>query len=226
MHTFIRWIKVSTDHKRAFESSHLMQIGKRYLGGNWKIIRKIRFVRFVRKMIEEGIIVRGVKEIYEEGWRILSEMERREVKAEEEEYMFELYLMKVRGMEKKMKEDEVEVLRRKLEEANKRAEEEKKRADEAEEKITRMKIEMEEMRKKEGILHTPPPSNTPHITRTASNVITSLNRISVIFTPNNDYIKREGNTIIHYGPDSDRNCFIGGVMTSVCNLSLILFDCI
>ena len=45
-------------------------------------------------------------------------------------------------------------------------------------------------------------------------VITSLDGTSVIF-PQTDYIKREGNTIIHHGPKSDRNCFVGGVMTSV-----------
>ena len=43
-----------------------------------------------------------------------------------------------------------------------------------------------------------------------------LDRVSVILP---DGIKREGNTITHDGKDHlDRNCFIGGVMTSVCNL--------
>ena len=45
--------------------------------------------------------------------------------------------------------------------------------------------------------------------------ILSLDGASVTF-PQTDYIKREGNTIIHHGPDMEfRNCFIGGVMTSV-----------
>ena len=45
-------------------------------------------------------------------------------------------------------------------------------------------------------------------------VIRSLDGTSVIF-PVEDDIKREGNTIIHHGSASFRNCFIGGVMTSV-----------
>ena len=78
-----------------------------------------------------------------------------------------------------------------------------------------METEMEEMKKKEGVLHTPAPSNTPPITPIASAVITSLDETSVKFTPSNDRIKREGNTIIHHGYYSNRNCFIGGEMTSV-----------
>ena len=64
--------------RKCFEvSMRIVELWKGNLRGNWKIIRKIRLVCFVRKMIEEGVIVRGVKEIDEEGWRILSEMERR-----------------------------------------------------------------------------------------------------------------------------------------------------
>ena len=44
--------------------------------------------------------------------------------------------------------------------------------------------------------------------------ITLLDELTVVF-PQSDGIKREGNTIIHHGPTSWRNCFIGGVMTSV-----------
>ena len=86
-------------------------------------------------------------------------------------------------------------------------EEEKKKREEAEEE--RMKKEMEVMGK-EGRLHAPAPSpsNTEPIT------ITSLDGISVIF-PKSDEIKREGNTIIHHGSNSYRNCFIGGEMISV-----------
>ena len=48
------------------------------------------------------------------------------------------------------------------------------------------------MKKKEGVLHKSALSNTlPIITPIASNVITSLDGTSVIFTPNNDGIKRE-----------------------------------
>ena len=69
-----------------------------------------------------------------------------------------------------------------------------------------------------GTLINSHPPNPPPVTTNASNVInaiTSLDGTSVKFTPSNDGIKREGNTIIHHGPDPNRNCFIGGVMTSV-----------
>ena len=156
---FVGWIKEGEEHKTAFENSSAILMGQVYLRGTWNVIRKIRLVRLIRKMIEEGIVVRGVKEIYEEGCKILSEMERREVKEDEEEYMFELYMMKVRGIEKKMKEDEVEVLRRKLEEAgrgleevNKRLQEEKKKRADAERRemeAKRMKDESERGREEE-----------------------------------------------------------------------------
>ena len=87
-------------------------------------------------------------------------------------------------------------------------EEEKKKREETEVRIERMKKKMEEM-KKGGRFNIPPPSNTP-----TSTVLTSVDGISFIF-PQSDGIKREGNTIIHHGPDSYRNCFIGGEMTSV-----------
>ena len=229
---FLGWVNEKAEHKTAFEACSLMQTGRSNLQGRWKIIRKIRLVRFVRKLIEEGVIVRGVREIYEEGWRILSEMERREVKAEEEEYMFELYLMKVRGMEKKMKEDEVERKGReeekmkreesekKLKEANSKAEEEKKKREDEERRgaaekrkleaiIERMRAEMEEMKKGEE-------EGRRRKEEEAKKYIpiTSLDGTSVTF-PESDGIKREGNAIIHHGSTSNRNCFIGGVMTSV-----------
>ena len=145
MKMFVGWIKEGEEHKTAFENSSAILMGQVYLRGTWNVIRKIRLVRLIRKMIEEGIVVRGVKEIYEEGCKILSEMERREVKEDEEEYMFELYMMKVRGIEKKIKEDEVELLRRKLQEVTKRMEEEKKMADqEAEKKVAEEKRKREE----------------------------------------------------------------------------------
>ena len=79
-----------------------------------------------------------------------------------------------------------------------------------------METEMEEMKKKEGVLHTQTPSNTPPLTPVRSNVITSLDGTSVTFTPSSNGFKREGNTIIHHGQCySYRNCFIGGEMTSV-----------
>ena len=134
-----------------------------------------------------------------------------------------------KNMSLKMMKKEKEEEKKKREEMEKKLEEEKKRADEAtkgrdeerrgreeaEARIERMKKEMEEMRKQEGGLYTPAPSNTPPITPIASTVITSLDETSVIFTPSNDGIKREGNTIIHHGFKSNRNCFIGEEMTSV-----------
>ena len=123
-----------------------------------------------------------------------------------------------KSMSLKTMNKEKEEMEKNLQEAEKGREEEKKKREEEkrgfEERITRMKEEMEEIRK-EGILHTPPPSNTPAITPIASSVITSLDGTSVTFTPSNDGIKREGNTIIHHEPNSHRNCFIGGEMTTV-----------
>ena len=134
---------------------------KTYLRGIFPIIRKTRIVRLIRKMIEEGIMVSRVKEMYEEGMRLLLEMKKEEADRKEGEegkdtLMTELLLLKYRGEEKGLQ---------------------------SEEKI--------------------------YIS------VTSLDGIPVIF-PQNDRIKREGNTVIHHGTNSvDRNCFIGGVMTSV-----------
>ena len=90
-------------------------------------------------------------------------------------------------------------------------EEEKRNRETAEERIERMEKEMERMKKEGGISTLQPThSSTP-------NIITSLDETSVVF-PQTDRIKREGNTIIHHGEHSCRNCFIGGVMTSVCSL--------
>ena len=82
--------------------------------------------------------------------------------------------------------------------------------------------------KREGIIYTPPPStttDTPSTTQSESSVITSLDGTSVVF-PRTDYIKREGNTIINTSNNTNpfaptlppRSYFIGGVMTSVCNI--------
>ena len=75
------------------------------------------------------------------------------------------------------------------------------------------------MKKKEGVLHTPAPSNTPPITPNESDLITSLDGTSVTFTPNNDGIKREGNTVINTS-NSNRNCFTGGVMRTIYDESI------
>ena len=196
MQAFIGWINENKEeHKAALESSSLMQMGRNYLKGRWSVIRKIRVVRLLRKLIEEGIMVRGLREIYEEGCRILSEMEKEVYgggggegigeKEEEEEYMRELYLLKVRGIQMKMKEDEVEVLRKEVEEEKR----------EMEERIRNLEREAYFLKL------------TP---------ITSLNKTSVMITQN-----MEGNTITN-SSGGYRNYLIGGEMRSVCS-SFILF---
>ena len=77
-----------------------MRVGREYLRGSWSYIRKGRLVRVIRKLIEGGMIVKGVKEIFEEGWKILSEIERGRVREEEEEYLCQLYLLKLCGIQK------------------------------------------------------------------------------------------------------------------------------
>ena len=255
MKVLMRWIKCGEEEKEAFENSPEMtgMYLRQLKGRRWNVIRKIRVIGLIRRMIEEGIIVKGVEEIYKEGCRILSEMERgregreEEEDEEEERYMYELSLLRVRGEQKKdvgekkkideeqRKREEVEA---RLEEANKKVIEERNRADEEKRKreeaeliianmlrdkeiasrlrnkeVDRMQKEIEEMKKKIPASPPPPPSYTLPPTAIASSVITSLDRTSVVF-PKRDGIKREGNTIINTSNDF-RNCFIGGVMTSV-----------
>ena len=137
-------------------------------------------------------------------WRMEGVKNRREGKKRET-----LKMMKKREEEMEKRIEEAE---RGREEANKKMEEEKKRGREEkrvlEERIERMEKEMERMKKEGGISPLQPTyPSTPTL-------ITSLDATSVIFSQK-DGIKREGNTIIHHGRDSPRNCFIGGVMTSV-----------
>ena len=153
MKIFIVWIKEGGEHTAAFENSSLIRMGKRSLRGTWDVVRKIRLVRLIRKLIEEGIMVSGVKEIYEEGCRLLTEMERGSEGGEEEEdeevgYMFELYLMKVRGQQKNMKKDEVEALRKEMEEERKKTEEEKRKREEAEKRSEEEKQRADEEKRK------------------------------------------------------------------------------
>ena len=74
--------------------------------------------------------------MYEEGCRILQESVGgrggEEEEEEEERYMYELWLLKVRGEQKKLKEDEVSVLRREVERLRREVEEEKRKRLEAE----------------------------------------------------------------------------------------------
>ena len=156
MKLLIGWIKEGEEHQRAFENSGAMKSGKINLRGTWKVIQKIRFVRMIRRVIEEGITDGGVKEMYEEGCRILEEISRgrgREEEEEEEEgeeeerYMYELWLLKVRGEWKKMKEDEVSGLRREVEELGREVEEEKRKREEAEREREEAQSKLEEERK-------------------------------------------------------------------------------
>ena len=217
MRIFVGWIKEGEEHKRAFENSSAVKMGSGYLHGRWKTIRKVRLVRLIRRVIEEGIIVKGVKELYEEGCRLLSEIEKGRTggegeegeEEEEERYMYELYLLRVRGEQKKLKENEVLVLRREMEalrrevgslrsqlqEEKSKTNEEKKRAD------------REKQLKEQATIR----ANTEQRKREESEAEKRL-----LTFPQNDGIKREGALIIHHGPDQlSRNCFIGGVMTSV-----------
>ena len=109
-------------------------------------------------------------------------------------------------MKKEFKEKvKEEKLRREEETKNKeRLELEKK---ELEEKLHRMEKEEKERREEE--------ERNRREEETRYVLITSLDGTSVTFSPSNDGIKREGNTIIHDGSDSYRNCFFGGVMTTV-----------
>ena len=59
MKLFVGWIKEGEEHKIAFENNPFIRMGQRYLRGTWSVIRKIRLVRLIRRVIEEGIIGRG-----------------------------------------------------------------------------------------------------------------------------------------------------------------------
>ena len=128
--------------------------------------------------------------------------------------------LKMMKKEKEEMEQNLEAERRGREEEKRKLEEEKKKREEAErekreaeERIEQLREEIEEIKKKR-IVHTPAPSNTPPIASSVISVITSLDGTSVTF-PQTDSIKRERNTIVHHGFNSNRNCFIGGEMTSV-----------
>ena len=78
MRVFIRWMEEGEEeHKEALENSGVEGMCRKYLrGASFPIIIKIRVVRMIRKIIEEGIMIRGVKEMYEEGYRLMGEMEK------------------------------------------------------------------------------------------------------------------------------------------------------
>ena len=175
--------------------------------------------------VEEEMDLEG-EETGEEKGRGGKKREEKEEEKKEWEELSERAYMLVRMMEKmksrregkrsatlmKIRKEREEIEKGR-EEEKKRADQEKKKREEAEAAIEKMRLEMEKMRK-DGTLHSPPLSNTP-TTQIVSSVITSLDGTSVTF-PQSDGIKRDENTIIHPGSTNlYRNCFIGGVMTSV-----------
>ena len=127
------------------------------------------------------------------------------MKEEEEEYMFQLYMLKVRGIEKKMKEDEVTLLRRQVEEERKGREEEKNRADQ--EKRKREEAERgrtEEIRKKKE-------EDEQWIKNGGTGIalVKSLNGIGVEFGDESQ-MRKENNSIIHNNEKIYASGFIGG----------------
>ena len=228
MKIFITWIKEGGEHKTVFENCSAMKMGKSYLQGSWNVARKIRLARFIRKMIEEGTIVSGMKELCEESCRILRDMVGRRGTDEEEEedeeveeqehYISELCLLKLIAEKKKVKEDELELLKQTLEEEKQKREEAERGRNEAEgrngELEQQVKTLMEEIDQLKNPAQTPlhPSSVSTHNFRP----ITSLDKISLKFSDSDD-IKREGNIIIHASNSWERrHCFIGGEMSSVC----------
>ena len=136
-------------------------------------------------------------------WRMEGVKNRREGKKRET-----LKMMKKREEEMEKRINEAE---RGREEEKIMKEEEKRNREEAEERIERMEKEMERMKKEGGISAPPHPYNLP----SPPTLITSLDETSVVFSQK-DGMRIEGNTITNaFSSYSWRNCFIGGVMTSV-----------
>ena len=193
---FVGWIAEGEEHKAAFENStemtgvFLSQLKRR----SWNVTRKVRVIRLIRKLVEEGIIVRGVKELYEEGCRILSNMEMEEEGGSEEEeeeegqeqYMSELYLLRLRGEQKKLRESDVSVLRREVEE-------EKRRREEIEEEMKAKKEKDEEWIRNGG---------------TGMHLMQSLDGIGVEFGDVSK-MRKDNNSIIHNNEQIWVSGFVG-----------------
>ena len=144
------------------------------------------------------------KNLEEEKKKVEEEKKGREAekkRADEEQRMKEEEMKKVDEMKKGREEE-----KRKKEEAERRETEEKKKREEEERRAGEEKERMEErIRNLEQELSVWKPLP-----------ITSLDGTSVVFTPSNEGIRREGNIILHHRPDKlYRNCFIGGEMTSL-----------
>ena len=249
---FLSWVKERAENKEALDNSNIDRLSQRYLRGAFPIVQKCRVVRLIRRIIEEGVTVRGVVEMYEAGMKLLMEITKggkKEGEEEEEEkikLIGELCLLQSIGEEKKIKENEKEVLKRNLEderrkrveneigreeerimkeEEKKGREEEKKRADEEkrlkdeekrkreesergreEEKRKREKVEEENRQLKERVRRYEMEDQRRRKEEERRRreeeerryrPVTSLDATSVIFTPNTERIKIEGNIIIH-----------------------------
>ena len=97
MDTLVAWYNESDEHKGAFVRSKPMQDSRQYLRGRpWSYIRKVRLLRFIRRLIAEGIVTPAVREICTEACTLLSEMEHESDGREEEEqaFMGELVLLR------------------------------------------------------------------------------------------------------------------------------------
>ena len=168
--------------------------------------------------VEEEMDLEG-EETGEEKGRGGKKREEKEEEKKEWEELSERAYMLVRMMEKmksrregkrsatlmKIRKEREEIEKGR-EEEKKRADQEKKKREEAEATIETMRLEMEAMNK-DGTFHIPSPDSP------IESVITSLDRTSVTF-PQSDGIQRDENRIIATSYSS-RDCFIGGVMTSV-----------
>ena len=138
-------------------------------------------------------------------------------------------MISLRGMKKELEEEKKRAdksekreqdEKRKREQSEKEREEEKRKKEEVEQKnreledrLEKMRLEIEEMQRK--ALQQPPPTARASAVRLSQ--VTLLDGIMVTF-PFPEGIKKEKNAIIHHGSNSWRYCFIGGIITSVCNI--------
>ena len=130
-------------------------------------------------------------------------------------------MISLRRMKKNFEEEKkkVEEEKRMKEEEGKRADEEKKKREESEKGREEEKRRAEEEKREEeerraGEMEVRIRNLEQELFFAKHPPITSLDGTSVTFTPSNDGIKREGNTIINTC-NFIRNCFIGGEMRSV-----------
>ena len=108
-------------------------------------------------------------------------------------------MIRLRGMKKNLEEE-----KKRREERKRMKEEEKRKKEEEQRRAEAEKHKMEERIKELEQL----------VDEMKTHSITSLDGVSLTF-PQTDNIKREGNIITHTGSILYRNCFIGGVKTSV-----------